>query len=123
MTYQLLTVVVLGLLLGTARVGAANISGTWDFSVSLDGGPQNVTMTFVFQQEGEKLNGAPSGGASESKVSGTVKGTRVVFNVEGKNRSGEPFKNTFTGTLESATKMTGTCEFPKGPGKWTATKR
>jgi hypothetical protein len=33
------------------------------------------------------------------------------------------FKNTYTGTIESATKISGTCEFPKGPGKWTASKK
>ena len=60
MKYQLLIVVLLGLALGTAGASpsAANISGTWVFSVSLEGGPQNVPMTFVFKQEGEKLSAA-----------------------------------------------------------------
>jgi hypothetical protein len=47
----------------------------------------------------------------------------VGFSVEGKNRSGEPFKNTFTGVVESPIEMSGACEFPKGSGKWTATKK
>jgi hypothetical protein len=62
-------------------------------------------------------------GSGEQKVVCTVKGDKVVFSVEGKNRSGEPFKNAYTGTIESPTKMTGTVEFPKGPGKWTAVKK
>jgi hypothetical protein len=125
MKHLLLTIVLLGLSLGIAGgwTSATNISGAWDFSVSLDGGPQNVPMTFVFKQEGEKLTGKQTSGSGEPKVTGSVKGNKVAFDVEGKNRSGEPYKNTFTGVIESPTKMTGACEFPKGPGKWTATKK
>jgi len=125
MKHLLPTIILLGLSLGTVGgwTSATNITGTWDFSVSLDGGPQNVPMTFVFKQEGEKLTGSQSGESGENKVTGTVKGNKVAFNVEGKNRSGEPYKNTYTGTIESPTKMTGAAEFVKGPGKWTATKK
>jgi hypothetical protein len=123
--YQLLIVFLLGLLLVPAGswAGAADISGTWAFSVSLDGGPQNFPMTFVFKQAGEKLTGSQTSGSGEPNVTGTVKGNKVEFSVEGKNRSGESYKNTFTGAIESPTKMTGACEFPKGTGKWTATKK
>ncbi|MGH9855774.1 MAG: hypothetical protein ACREBD_38560 [Blastocatellia bacterium] len=127
MKYQLLIVILLGLSLGTAGAGASatDISGTWAFSVSMEdpGGPQNVSSTFVFKQEGEKLTGSQSGGSGENKVTGTVKGNKVTFNVEGKNRSGEPYKTPFTGTIESPAKMSGAVEFVKGPGKWTATKK
>lgn len=121
MKYQLRTIVLLGLLLGAVGAGAseANVSGTWAFSVSLDGGPQNFPMTYVLKQEGTKLTGTQG----ENKLTGTVKGNKIVINVEGKNKAGEPFRNTFTGTLLSPTNMAGTCEFPKGPGKWTATKK
>ena len=125
MKNQLLAIVLLGLSLTTvgAWPSATDISGTWAFSVSLEGGPQNIPMTFVFNQAGEKLTGSQSGGSGEQKVTGAVKGNKVEFSVEGKNRSGDPYKNTYTGTIESPTKMTGACEFPKGPGKWTATKK
>ena len=125
MKYQLLIIFVLGLALATAgvRASATDISGTWAVSVNLEGGPQNVPQTFVFKQVGEKLSGTQTGAASEPKVTGTVKGQKVVFYVEGKNRSGEAYKNTYSGTIESSTKMAGTCEFPKGPGTWTATKK
>jgi hypothetical protein len=79
-------------------------------------------MTFVLKQTGEKLTGSQSSGSGEQKVTGTVKGNKVEFSVEGKNRSGETYKNTFTGTIDSPAKMTGTAEFPKGWGAWTATK-
>jgi hypothetical protein len=64
-----------------------------------------------------------AGGTGEPKLTGAVKGNKVSFIVEGKNRAGEPYKNNFTGVIESATKMSGDVEFPKGPGKWTATKK
>ena len=81
--------------------------------------PAKLPLTFVLKQEGEKVTGAQG----EPKVTGAVKGNKVVLNVEGKNRSGDPYKNTFTGTIESPTKMSGAVEFPKGTGKWTATKK
>ena len=45
-----------------------------------------------------------------------------MFGYEGK-RDGQTLKITYTGTIESPIKMTGTLEFPKGPGKWSATKK
>jgi hypothetical protein len=125
MKYQLLIVFLLGLSLATAdsRASAPDISGTWAFSVNLEGGPQDVKNMFVFKQEGEKLTGDSSGGFPEGKVAGAVKGNKVAFSVEVKNRSGESARINYTGTIESPTKMTGALEFPKGPGKWTATKK
>jgi hypothetical protein len=122
MKYQLLIILLLGLSLGTVGAGASatDISGTWAFSVNLEGGPQNVKNTFVFKQEGEKLTGDSSGGFPEGKVTGTVKGNKVEFSVEGKNKL---VRINYTGTIESPTKMSGDLEFPKGPGKWTATKK
>ncbi|HZS07881.1 MAG TPA: hypothetical protein VFD58_23815 [Blastocatellia bacterium] len=61
-------------------------------------------MTFIFKQAGEKLTGTQSGASGEPKVTGTVKGNKVVINVEGKNRGGAPYKNTCTGTIESPDK-------------------
>jgi hypothetical protein len=126
MRYQLLIIVLFGLSLLPIGAGssASNISGTWAGSINLEGGPQNVAATFVFKQEGEKLTGTVSRGFGEGgKVTGTVKGDKVAFSVEAKTRSGESVKFTYTGMIESTTKMTGALEFPKGPGKWTATKQ
>src|SRR5262245_55517952 len=128
MKSNLLVVVLFGLLLGTAGAwaSATDISGTWEFSVTLEieRGPA-LTQTFVFKQQGEKLTGtqpdASAGG--DGNVTGTVKGNKVVFGVEGKNSRGNPYKCTYTGTLESSTKMTGAAETPKGSAKWTATKK
>jgi hypothetical protein len=49
-----------------------------------------------------------------------VKGNKVEFSVEVKNKS---VRVNYTGAIESPAKMSGTLEFPKGPGKWTATKK
>ena len=101
---------------------AADISGTWSFSVDLEEGGHGEP-TFVFKQEGEKLTGTYSGPMGEQKVTGTVKGQKAVFGFEF-TRDGEAGKATYTGTIESPTKMTGTVEFSGGPkGKWTATKK
>jgi len=88
----------------------------------LEGGPQNLKNTFVFKQQGEKLTGTQSGALGDQQITGTVKGNKVVFGYEAK-REGRTLKITYTGSLESPTKMTGALEFPKGPGVWTATKK
>jgi hypothetical protein len=94
--YQLLIIFLLGLTLAPAgsSAGATDISGTWEFSVSMEDarGPQNALSRFVLKREGEKVSGAQG----ENKV---------------------------TGTIESPTKMSGAVEFVKGPARWTATKK
>jgi hypothetical protein len=105
------------------RVAGIDISGTWVFSVDLqDGG--HGDPTFVFKQEGEKVTGTYSGPLGEQNVTGTVKGDKAVFGFQA-SRDGETIKATYTGTLESPTKMTGTVEFNGGEqrGKWTGTKK
>ena len=86
MKYQLLIIFLLGLTFApiSSRAGGADISGTWAFSVSLDGGPQNFPMTFVLKQQGEKLTGSQTSGSGEPKVTGAVRGNKVEFSVEGK---------------------------------------
>jgi len=104
---------------------AADISGTWQFSVDLDGGGHGDPI-FVFKQEGEKLTGTYSGPLGEYKVTGTVTGAKAVFGFDFKqdDMSG---KAKYTATIESPTKMTGTVEFTDNGGgergKWTATKK
>jgi hypothetical protein len=125
MRYQLLTIVLLGLLLGTvgAWSSAANISGTWTYSVDTGNG-FNPTGTLVFKQEGEKLTGTYAAGMGEHKFTGTVKENKVVFSFDKTFTSQpKPFKVTHTGTVESPTRMTGTFEGPKGTANWTATKK
>jgi hypothetical protein len=125
MRYLLLTVVMLGLLLGTAGAwsSATNISGTWTYSVDIGRG-MNPNGTLTFKQEGEKLTGTYAAGMGEHKFTGTLKGDKVEFSFD-KTFTGDsrPTKITHTGTVESATKMAGTFDGPKGTVNWTATKK
>jgi len=104
--------------------GAADISGTWNFSVDLDSGGHGDPV-FVFKQEAEKLTGTYNGPLGEYKITGTVTGAKAVFGFEFP-QDGENGKATYTGTIESPTKMTGAVEFiaDKGTvrGKWVASR-
>jgi len=104
---------------------AADISGTWNFSVDLDGGGHGDPI-FVFKQKGEKLTGTYNGPLGEYKVTGTVTGAKAVFGFDFKNAD-LAGKATYTATIESPTKMNGTVEFIDNGGnergKWTAIKK
>lgn len=127
MKKQLLLALLLGLVItlpaySGAKAGAADISGTWNFSVDLEEGSHG-DPTFVFKQEGEALTGTYSGPLGEQKVTGTVRGDQAVFGFEFKNED-QTIKATYTGKIESPTKMTGTVEIgAQAKGKWTATKK
>jgi hypothetical protein len=73
--------------------------------------------------QGEMFTGALFGGARKERIIGTVKGNKVVFDVEGISGGWEPFKHIYTGTIESPTRMSGTIETPRGTYKWTAIKK
>ena len=103
--------------------GAADISGTWNFIVDLNGGGHGEP-TFVFKQKADKVTGTYKGPLGEYEVTGTVTGAKAVFGFEF-TQDGETGKATYTGTIESPTKMTGTVEFKSKSGsesgKWVAT--
>jgi hypothetical protein len=100
----------------------ADLSGTWVFSVELQDGGRGEP-TFTFKQDGERLTGSYSGPLGEQKVTGTLKGNKAIFGFEFTNE-GTPYEARYTGTVESATKMTGTVEFTNGVrGTWTATRK
>ncbi len=112
-------------LAGATSIGmAVNISGTWSFSVDLESG-QHSAPTFIFKQQGAKLTGTYKGQLGEHKVTGAVKGNKVVFGIEVPDpNSNQTIKITYSGTIESPTKMTGTIKATSGQqGKWTATKK
>ena len=125
MKCQLLIIVLLGLLLMpvAAGAGATDISGTWIFSISRDGVPKTVDVTFVIKQEGEKLSGAYTGPLGEHPITGTAKGDQVAFSFEVTNKN--TMTVSYTGRIESPTRMSGAVEYIGGGahGKWTATKK
>jgi len=101
---------------------AADITGTWVFSVDLDNGGHG-DPTFVFKQDKETITGTYDGPLGKYDVTGSVKDTKATFGFEFED-DGVKHKASYTGTLESATKMNGTMEITDGPkGKWTATKK
>jgi len=102
--------------------GAVDISGEWIFSVDLESGGHG-DPTFVFKQQGEKLTGNYSGPLGDQTVAGTVKGNAAVFGFEF-SREGETIKATYTGTITSPVRMSGTVEIgSENRGKWTAVKK
>jgi hypothetical protein len=124
MNKRLVLVTLVALVLGcsSSRAEAPNLSGTWAFSVDLETGGHGEP-TFVFQQAGEKLTGTYSGPLGEQKVTGTMKDEQAVFGFEF-SQNGQSAKATYTGKMESPTKMQGTVEFSGGTrGTWSATKK
>lgn len=129
MKHQLLLValfIVFVLGVGLTPVGsqakAPDLSGTWAVQYMGREGP--IKMTFALKQTGEKLAGDYSGPFGPQKVSGSVKGNKVVFGWEAEGNSGVRFPVAFKGTIASATKMTGTVGNPfcgNDPCEWTGT--
>jgi hypothetical protein len=113
---------------GLTPVGAeaepVNLSGTW--AVQYMGSKEPIKFTFVFKQTGEKLTGDYSGPFGPHKVTGAVKGNKVVFGWEQEGNGGVTFTVAFKGTIESATRMTGTVGNPfcgSEPCTWTAARK
>jgi hypothetical protein len=108
-----------------AEAGPVNITGTWVLQYM--GRQEPIKMTFVFKQEGEKLSGTFSGVGPNPPcpVTGAVKGNKVVFGWEMPGNRGTIQTVAFKGTIESATRMTGTVGSPFcGNGcEWTATRK
>ena len=120
------TLVVFASLTASVLAGAqVDLSGTWVFSVDLEGGGHG-DPTFVLKQADGKLTGTYDGPMGKRDVTGTVTQKTAVFGFEFDNE-GQKVKATYTGTIESPTKMSGTVEFStaNGPekGKWTASKK
>jgi hypothetical protein len=110
--------------LGAAHPMAAgpNLAGTWQFSVDLDEGSHGDPI-FVFKQEGDKLTGTYDGPMGHQEVARTVTGNKAVFGFQ-TSQDGETVKATYTATIESENKMSGTVEFSGDfKGKWTAVRK
>jgi hypothetical protein len=95
--------VFVGLLLATASLSAADVTGTWKLNVVLDAG--SGTATFVFKQDGEKLTGTYQGALGEAEVTGTVKGDAIEFSF-----SGQGVDAHYEGKVADDM-MEGTCEY------------
>jgi hypothetical protein len=64
---------------GAGRQAPADVAGTWTLQVETSQG--GGTPTFVFKQEGEKIEGNYKGLFGEAPVTGTVKGQAITFSI------------------------------------------
>ena len=99
---------------------AVNVTGTWVFEVETSAGSGSPTMTF--KQEGEKLTGQYSGQLGELPLTGTVKESKITFqmdvSVEGTNLT-----IVYSGTVEKDA-MKGTVSLGQaGDGTFTAKRK
>lgn len=102
---------------------AADVSGTWQFSVDTSQG--SGTPTVSLQQKGEELTGTFNSQVfGEAKLIGTVKGNEIQFSFEG-DAGGQKVNVKYRGTIESATTMRGTAVYAglDDNAKWSATKK
>jgi hypothetical protein len=111
----------LALCLSTAF--AADVSGTWQFTVETSQG--TGTPTVVFQQQREQLTGNFNSQIfGEAKLTGSVKGNAIEFSFEG-DANGQKIKVTYKGAIEGPAAMKGTAVYPGFDDKvtWSATRK
>jgi hypothetical protein len=118
-------------LTGLLAYAAADISGSWDFTMTTQRGEQKSVVTFV--QTGEKLAvtvvSERQGQTMETKGEGTIKGNEVTWKIVRETQRGT-FESTYKGTLVDDNNMKGTMEFGGGmgggnmtPPEWKAVKK
>jgi hypothetical protein len=109
---------VLAVLMLACAALAADISGSWEFTVETAQG--SGTPAFEFKQDGEKLTGTYSGRFGKANLSGTVKGDKVEFSFD----AADVGKIRYKGTLESSTSIKGEVEIgDMGNGTFTGKKK
>src|ERR1700682_4817317 len=117
MVHRILQIVLPAIALACAGF-AADISGTWEFTVETSQGSGNPS--FEFKQNGEKLTGIYSGMFGKAPITGTMKGDDVEFTFEAATVG----KVRYKGKLESPTRMKGDVEYGDlGTGTFTAKKK
>ena len=118
MLHRILRIALPAMALACATL-AADISGSWEFTVNTSQG--SGSPSFEFKQDGEKLTGTYSGLFGKAPISGTVKGDEVEFTFEVPNVDG---KVRYKGTLEGFTSMKGEVDYGDvGKGTFTAKKK
>ena len=97
---------VVAVLLAAIPAGAADtLSGKWTVHQSIAGNESDMSCTFT--QNGEDLVGTCDGAAGEVKIAGKVSENKVSWTFKSEY-NGSPLTMKYTGTLASATKITGT---------------
>jgi hypothetical protein len=115
--FLLVCMVVLGLVLSASIMAmAADLTGTWNLSVTSAGGTGNPT--FVLKQTGDTLSGTYTGRFGEAPCTGTVKGNdvEIVYEMSGT-------KVIYKGKVDG-NKISGTVDFGgQGSGDFTGVKK
>jgi hypothetical protein len=95
---------------------AADVTGKWNFEVTLDMG--SGSPAFEFKQDGETLSGTYSGAAGDAKLTGTVKGTEIRFQFETEWGTVK-----YEGSIEGPDSMKGKAVYAgQANGTWTANR-
>jgi opacity protein-like surface antigen len=81
------------------------VSGKWD--IARNAGGQESTQTCTLTQKSSEITGTCSSDAGPLNITGKVDGKKVTWTYK-TERDGSPLTVIYTGTLHSATKMTGT---------------
>jgi hypothetical protein len=99
---------------------AADMTGTWAFSVDTPNGKRESTIDF--KQDGEKLTGTVHGQMGDTPLAGSVKGSDVSWSVT-REFNGQSFRIDYTGKVEGS-KMSGNLKFgDQGEAPFTAEKK
>ena len=98
----------------------ANVSGTWQLTVSDTG--RTFTPSFTLKQEGERLIGTYKNSQGDNPANGTVKGNEVTLNAEITGQDGNKRTVTYTGTVAGDT-MTGKLQTTRADVTFTAQRQ
>ncbi len=112
---------ILLLALTSAALFAADVTGTWFFTVELSAG--SGAPTVELKQDGTKITGKYSGTLGDVPLVGKLDGDAIEL-VGNAEYSGEKLRLTYVGKLTSATTMEGKAIYGElGEGKFTAKKK
>lgn len=93
---------------GSVSAQTADVAGTWNLSVDVQGGVTSPTVTL--EQDGETLTGSYSSDTlGEADVSGTVTGSDVMFSLDAEVQ-GVPLTVIYTLTLNEDGTLTGSID-------------
>ena len=106
-----------------ASAAAADITGTWEVTIHYPPPDGDYTSTYILKQDGETITGTYHGLHGPAAVTGTIKANDVTLSVTVQSLT--TVTAHFSGTIASATKMsgtvTGTSDRPRE--KWSAVKK
>jgi hypothetical protein len=104
---------------------AADLTGSWNFSVDLENG-EHGDPVFVLKQLSGKITGTYRGPFGEQKATGDVNGDTVALEVVASADAGT-VKLSYAGKIQAEDKMSGTMTRDLSGkitrGTWTATRR